>query len=269
MLPERGGKADNSKGDPIANYLAANAASIGLQYMIWDHWKWSQAKKQQGKYGGPNPHTDHLHVELNLGASEKTGMWWTDSSPPASATDTSSSSSSTAGQTTSTTSSNGPASPPAVQVDASCDLGSQAKFNCGNAYERGVNKGPRQCVRVMGKAVATNTYCPLMKMFAAMRAAGVRIQLNSAFRTNAEQSSLYSRNCRGGLCSPATARPGNSRHQNGIAFDISTRTQPATYTWLRNNAQRFGFVRTVSSETWHWEYRPGERCNRFVQYTCR
>ena len=35
------------------------------------------------------------------------------------------------------------------------------------------------------------------------------------------------------------------------------------YEWLVNNAHYFGFVRTVSKERWHWEYK-GESGNRFA-----
>lgn len=59
---------------------------------------------------------------------------------------------------------------------------------------------------------------------------------------------------------PACAKPGWSNHQDGTAYDIDTvddagKIRPA-YKWLIDNALKFGFVRTVASETWHWEHRP-------------
>jgi hypothetical protein len=58
---------------------------------------------------------------------------------------------------------------------------------------------------------------------------------------------------------PLTAKPGYSNHQSGIAFDIHYGQTEAErgkqYVWLCKNAWRFGFVRTVFSERWHWEYR--------------
>jgi LAS superfamily LD-carboxypeptidase LdcB len=30
------------------------------------------------------------------------------------------------------------------------------------------------------------------------------------------------------------------------------------YEWLKANAPKHGFVRAVSDESWHWEYRPVE-----------
>ena len=61
---------------------------------------------------------------------------------------------------------------------------------------------------------------------------------------------------------PMTGRPGYSRHHYGIAFDISTAGgKNAAYKWLEKNALAFGFIRTVKSETWHWEYKPWEILN--------
>jgi hypothetical protein len=90
--------------------------------------------------------------------------------------------------------------------------------------------------------------------------AGVRLSLTSGFRTNAEQTRLYncylSKRCNNGNLA---ARPGYSNHQNGLALDLSTST------WLARNASKFGFVRTVPKEAWHYEYRgkdPGGPCTR-------
>ena len=56
---------------------------------------------------------------------------------------------------------------------------------------------------------------------------------------------------------PVTAYPGTSPHQMGRAVDIQTGggTLPI-YFWLQKNAARFGFVRTVPSEPWHYHYFP-------------
>ncbi|MEM6698100.1 MAG: M15 family metallopeptidase, partial [Bacteroidota bacterium] len=56
------------------------------------------------------------------------------------------------------------------------------------------------------------------------------------------------------------AKPGRSNHQNGIALDIAN-TKSGTsivYQWLKENATKYGFVRTVKSESWHWVYLPGK-----------
>jgi hypothetical protein len=68
MIPTEGGDADNGSGDPIANFLITNAELLGMQYLIWDQWKWSSARapgEHDGPYtGSSNPHTNHLHVEF-------------------------------------------------------------------------------------------------------------------------------------------------------------------------------------------------------------
>ena len=58
-------------------------------------------------------------------------------------------------------------------------------------------------------------------------------------------------------CSPPTARPGTSMHEQGLAIDftssghlISSRSDPA-FAWLAGNAARFGFY-NLPSEPWHW-----------------
>jgi len=58
-------------------------------------------------------------------------------------------------------------------------------------------------------------------------------------------------------CTPPTARPGMSMHEQGLAIDflssgrlISSRSDPA-FQWLANNAARFGFF-NLPSEPWHW-----------------
>lgn len=58
-------------------------------------------------------------------------------------------------------------------------------------------------------------------------------------------------------CTPPTAIPGRSMHERGLAIDftssgvlITSRSNPA-FTWLSNNAGRYGF-RNLPSEPWHW-----------------
>ena len=58
-------------------------------------------------------------------------------------------------------------------------------------------------------------------------------------------------------CSPPTARPGQSMHEQGLAIDftsngqlIQSRSNPA-FGWLSRNAGRFGFA-NLPREPWHW-----------------
>ena len=58
-------------------------------------------------------------------------------------------------------------------------------------------------------------------------------------------------------CSPPTARPGTSNHEDGLAIDFSCADgQPMThdspcYQWLAGNAHNYG-LRNLPSEPWHW-----------------
>lgn len=61
------------------------------------------------------------------------------------------------------------------------------------------------------------------------------------------------------------AKPGNSNHGSGIALDLNPGGKSKgryigvvekTYEWLVKNSWRFGFVRAVASEEWHFDYKP-------------
>lgn len=67
---------------------------------------------------------------------------------------------------------------------------------------------------------------------------------------------------------PATAAPNKSKHGSGIAVDFNTGgrddfspLKENIYIWMCKNAYKFGFVRTVGTEEWHWEYHPNEAAN--------
>lgn len=91
-------------------------------------------------------------------------------------------------------------------------------------------------------------------MHGAAAADGVTLKVNRAFATWEQQKALFEKYQLGG---PLAAQPGYSNHQGGIAVDIETAAGTnAAYRWLEANAYRFAFRRTVSSEPWHWEYRP-------------
>lgn len=99
--------------------------------------------------------------------------------------------------------------------------------------------------------------------FAMVRAAakdGISLHINSGFRTYAAQKYLYDNWKKGVSGFYLAAKPGRSNHQNGTAVDIPVSGGPGlpVYDWLANHATAFGFIRTVKSEYWHWEYRPAD-----------
>ncbi len=63
------------------------------------------------------------------------------------------------------------------------------------------------------------------------------------------------------------AKPGTSNHGNGISLDLSTGTRgkdksnkkglkESVYKWLIVNSWKYGFVRGVATEEWHFDYLP-------------
>jgi hypothetical protein len=113
---------------------------------------------------------------------------------------------------------------------------------------------PITVVEIDGKPVEVATANAYAQMQAAARADGISLRVVSGFRSQAEQQYLYSCyvNCACNNCNLA-ARPGYSNHQSGYALDLNT-AAPGVLRWLNRNAKRWGFVRTVPSEDWHWEY---------------
>lgn len=111
-----------------------------------------------------------------------------------------------------------------------------------------------QLVTVNGRPVAGFTAAAFHAMRAAAAQAGHRLVVISGFRTMAEQTYLFecfkSGKCNGGHIA---APPGFSSHQSGRALDLNARAG-GNLAWLEANAASFGFLRTVPSEPWHWEF---------------
>jgi len=79
FIPMTSGQADNTKGDEVASWLIVNAQAIGVQYIIWDRSDWSgdHGGDKMGRYTGPVPHTDHIHVEVTHAAANRQTSWFT------------------------------------------------------------------------------------------------------------------------------------------------------------------------------------------------
>lgn len=88
------------------------------------------------------------------------------------------------------------------------------------------------------------------RLAAAARQAGHSLVVNSAFRSDAEQATLFAANPDPRWVAP----PGASLHRCATELDLG----PASaYAWLAGNAGRFGFVRRYSWEPWHFGYTAG------------
>lgn len=98
----------------------------------------------------------------------------------------------------------------------------------------------------------------LIKLDAAFKEEfGVHLTINSAYRTLADQTSLYDPS------SPIAAPPGCSNHGLGLAVDIGGGVEAfdtTPYNWLKANAADFGWVHPDFAEPdgrvpepWHWQ----------------
>jgi LAS superfamily LD-carboxypeptidase LdcB len=124
---------------------------------------------------------------------------------------------------------------------------------------RAVGSGNLVSVRgiVVDASIATN----LEALLAAAEKDGV-ILAGGGYRDPAAQRRLRRQNCPSAnspasACSPPTAKPGQSLHEQGLAIDftyngttINSKSSPA-FQWMAANAERYGFY-NLPREPWHW-----------------
>ena len=124
----------------------------------------------------------------------------------------------------------------------------------------------RICQVAPGIVVNANWAPGIAQMLADARAAGLTIG-GSGWRSHQRQIELYAQNCSGGRCSPPTARPGTSEHEDGLAVDLTCNgsliraRSSECYRWLvstggdpstaKGTTNRYG-MRNLSSEPWHF-----------------
>lgn len=138
-----------------------------------------------------------------------------------------------------------------------------------------------KCCQIDGKPVNVKIADSVLDLLEAAKKDGIVIKINSGFRPDfypnvsaksesgvsvsaQSQEELYKQNCKNGKCDPDTAKPGNSKHGSGIAIDFNTGSREGkfkplntpVYKWMIKNSWKFGFLRTVGSEEWHYEYWP-------------
>ena len=76
-------------------------------------------------------------------------------------------------------------------------------------------------------------------------------------RTNCGTSNYAIYQAPSSYCSPPTARPGTSMHEQGLAIDFTSGggstigSGSAAYSWLRDNAADYGLY-NLPGEPWHW-----------------
>lgn len=133
-------------------------------------------------------------------------------------------------------------------------------------WRKGAYIGPKLLVNIVGvggemEQITLDSLDAYIKLKDAADQDNIPLGIHSAFRTFERQAQLF-RLFKAGKGNLA-AEPGRSNHQHGQAFDLNTLKNKfdgsdKVYEWLKRNAPKHGFVRTVSRESWHWEYRPEE-----------
>jgi probable HAF family extracellular repeat protein len=121
-------------------------------------------------------------------------------------------------------------------------------------------------VTVRGITVNVAIAGPVEGLLVAAEAAGLDLT-GSGYRSHERQIELRRAHCGtsdyavyempSSQCSPPTARPGASMHEQGLAIDFScdgklieSRSHPC-FTWLAANAPAYGLA-NLPSEPWHW-----------------
>jgi len=98
------------------------------------------------------------------------------------------------------------------------------------------------------------------ELFTQARAAGIDLA-GSGWRSHEQQAAARARNCATAedgtaVCRPPTAVPGTSRHERGLALDLTdhghlVRRGTPAWTWLTEHAPPLG-LHNLPSEPWHW-----------------
>ena len=134
---------------------------------------------------------------------------------------------------------------------------------------------PGDLASVGGYPMRAEAAGQMIAMMNAATAAGVGFELSSAYRSYANQVTVYNHwvavNGSQAAADTVSARPGYSEHQTGLAADVKVggcalecfRGKPA-HLWLQANAHTYGFIERYppgltsitgySPEAWHWRY---------------
>lgn len=132
-----------------------------------------------------------------------------------------------------------------------------------------------------GRVIDRRMYPDLQQMFDDCRASGLKIMVNSGYRSYDEQKTLlvnrYNRYKNQGMSTEEAqaealkwvAYPGYSEHHTGIAVDITSSntevcSNDRTWAWLKENCAKYGFIwrypgekteiTGIANEPWHFRY---------------
>lgn len=115
-------------------------------------------------------------------------------------------------------------------------------------------------------------YDAFLEMAATAKEEGLILEINSAYRSVAEQQSVMDAQCRQygqTYCESHVAKPGFSEHHTGLAIDIKTPhngtfAYSKEFTWLKEHSAEYGFIwryqdaqkkySRFAEEAWHYRY---------------
>lgn len=133
-----------------------------------------------------------------------------------------------------------------------------------NAPSEPTPECPEGITQASGISICGRLASNLSSMIEVAKTAGCQLS-GGGYRSPESQKQLRIKNCNGDYtnrnasCSPATALPGASRHQQGLAVDFRSGgslikdTGSVCYKWLSQNAGTFGFRNLeIGREPWHW-----------------
>jgi len=101
-----------------------------------------------------------------------------------------------------------------------------------------------------GEGMRPDVAAAFDRMASAAAGAGISLVVNSGFRSDAEQATLFAAHPDPRWVAP----PGHSLHRCATELDLGP---SSAYGWLAANASRFGFVQRYSWEAWHYGFDAG------------
>lgn len=116
------------------------------------------------------------------------------------------------------------------------------------------------------QSIKDEVYDYFIKMYKAAEEEGLKLIINSSYRTFEEQEKIYNNSS-----DDYASRPGFSEHQTGLALDIITYNivgnefeDTDEFKWLQTNAHKYGFILRYPKgkeyltgyayESWHYRY---------------
>lgn len=136
-----------------------------------------------------------------------------------------------------------------------------------------------KCCQIDGAIVNVKIAPSYLDMREAAAKEGVKLKISSGFRSPydaisgksesgvairaSSQKQLYDSYLAGK--GNLAAKPGSSNHGNGIGLDLNTggkssgrfiNVDKKIYSWLVKNSWKYGFIRAVAGEEWHYDYLP-------------